>query len=261
LDYTVRTFVEMHGDLVPLVAVADSMARHAATGYGRQPFHRPTFDNLFQERAALLLRAATTGELTVLDAAGSRIDGEAIVIEEPEQPGEVPPALQQLRADKPHLEEWRQPRQVPFALLQLYASKPQLQQWGEARGDTFVFADAKPQVVEFDLRDESGRVLEKNYFRGYVGTAGPASPVPSIQAEPDPQRRLARLRELGGTAKWRRGEWRFTGIKKLVEAEEAEGRERSSEKTIRVDLIEAAQAEADAKRAGVESKRAGGPWS
>jgi hypothetical protein len=227
LDYTVRTFVEMHGDLVPLVAVADSMARHAATGYGRQSFHRPTFDNLFQQRAALLLRAATTGELTVLDAAGSKIEGGSIVVDEPVQQG-----------------------QVPFALLQLYASKPHLQQWGEARGDTFVFAEGKAQLVEFDLVDESGLVLEKNYFRGYVGTAGPASPVPSMQAEPDPQRRLARLRELGGTAKLRHGEWQFTGITKLVEAEEAEGRKRSSEKTIRADLSEAAQAEADAKRRG-----------
>lgn len=69
---------------------------------------------------------------------------------------------------------------------------------------------------------------------------------------PDPERRLARLRALGGNATFsnRRGEWKFTGIKVLVAAEKAEGRKRRDEKTIRADLREAAEAEREAKRAG-----------
>lgn len=67
---------------------------------------------------------------------------------------------------------------------------------------------------------------------------------------PDPERRLARLRELGGSATYRRNEWKFTGINALVNDERNEGRKRRDEKTIRADLREAAEAEREAKRAG-----------
>jgi hypothetical protein len=66
----------------------------------------------------------------------------------------------------------------------------------------------------------------------------------------DPVRRLALLRTLGGGAKYSHCEWKFTGISLLVKREKDDGRKRSSEKTIRDDLKEAAQAELDAKRAG-----------
>ena len=79
-------------------------------------------------------------------------------------------------------------------------------------------------------------------------TAGPDSS--AVRAEtherPDPERRLAALRALGGQAKWKRQGWRFTGIAKLVEQES--GRARNTEKTIRADLREAAEAERDANR-------------
>ena len=68
---------------------------------------------------------------------------------------------------------------------------------------------------------------------------------------PDPERRLNRLRELGGTVKYKNGEWKFTGITKLVQDEKGLARSRSDVKTIRKDLKEAAQAERDAKKAGV----------
>jgi hypothetical protein len=67
-------------------------------------------------------------------------------------------------------------------------------------------------------------------------------------ATPDPERRLAALRELGGTAKYKNREWSFTGITKLVQDEK--GRPRCDVKTIRSDLKEAAQTELDAKSAG-----------
>jgi hypothetical protein len=223
----VRTYSEMTGDLVPLVSVAEAMARHAATGYGRQSFHRPTFDNVLQQRIALLLGAARTGELSVLDAAGLPIEPGILGVDGAVDAG-----------------------QVPFALLRLCASKRHLEQWGEARGDKFLFADAKPQLVEFDLRDASGRVLVKDYYRGYVGTAGAASSLPSTQVEPDPQRRLARLRALGGSAKFRQGKWRFTKIGELVAEEERAGRKRSDQKTVHGDLCDAADAEAADKRRG-----------
>lgn len=67
---------------------------------------------------------------------------------------------------------------------------------------------------------------------------------------PDTERRLAALRALSGTANYRNGKWRFTGIAELVASEKNAKRKRSDEKTIRADLKEAAQAERDEKRAG-----------
>lgn len=82
-----------------------------------------------------------------------------------------------------------------------------------------------------------------------------ASPAPvaesaSADATPDPERRLARLRALGGGATYKRSAWKITGISVLVASEKSEGRKRSDEKTIRGDLKEAAENEREAKRAG-----------
>jgi hypothetical protein len=66
----------------------------------------------------------------------------------------------------------------------------------------------------------------------------------------DPERRLTRLRALGGNVSFKRGEWKITGITALVADEKSKGRKRSDEKTIRADLKEAAENEREAKRAG-----------
>ena len=86
-----------------------------------------------------------------------------------------------------------------------------------------------------------------------AATPAPVMPAGASDGTPDPERRLARLRELGGNAKYSRCVWQFTGIGKLVESEKSERRNRNDEKTIRADLREAAQAEHDAKRAGFGS--------
>jgi len=71
----------------------------------------------------------------------------------------------------------------------------------------------------------------------------------STDSPQDSIRRLARLRGLGGSATYKHSEWKFSGISKLVKIEQTEGRKRSSEKTIRNDLKEAADSEKEAKRA------------
>ena len=80
-------------------------------------------------------------------------------------------------------------------------------------------------------------------------TPAPVAGIATNSATPDPERRLARLRALGGDAIYRRGEWKITGISALVASEKGEGRKRCDEKTIRADLKEAAENERDAKRA------------
>ena len=78
----------------------------------------------------------------------------------------------------------------------------------------------------------------------------PVAGIATNNATPDPERRLARLRALGGDAIYRRGEWKITGISALVASEKGEGRKRCDEKTIRADLKEAAESEREARRAG-----------
>jgi len=100
-----------------------------------------------------------------------------------------------------------------------------------------------PMVVEIGL--DAHAAQQPQAEAPAVGVSGgDAAPLP------DPVRRLARLRELGGSATYRRNEWKFTGIAALVATEKNEDRKRSDEKTIRADLREAAEAERDAKRAG-----------
>ena len=82
-----------------------------------------------------------------------------------------------------------------------------------------------------------------------AATPAPVAGIATNNATPDPERRLARLRALGGDAIYRRGEWKITGISALVASEKGEGRKRCDEKTIRADLKEAAENERDAKRA------------
>ncbi|WP_287925338.1 hypothetical protein [Diaphorobacter sp.] len=106
-----------------------------------------------------------------------------------------------------------------------------LNEWGESRKPPLVFstiAAPKPQAA----------------------TPAPVADSASNDATPDPERRLTRLRQLGGNVTFRRGEWKCTGITALVAIEKSEGRKRSDEQTIRGDLKEAAQNEREARRAG-----------
>lgn len=83
-----------------------------------------------------------------------------------------------------------------------------------------------------------------------LGAPEQAAPVQSPVEPADPERRLQSLRQLGGEAKFTKSAWKFTGISALVTSEKAQVRKRSSEKTIRADLREAAESEREAKRAG-----------
>ena len=105
-----------------------------------------------------------------------------------------------------------------------------LNEWGESRKPPHVFSTVAASTPQ-------------------AATPAPVADSASNDATPDPERRLALLRALGGNAIYRRGEWKITGISALVASEKSEGRKRSDEKTIRADLKEAAENERDAKRA------------
>ncbi|APW47340.1 hypothetical protein BLL52_0041 [Rhodoferax antarcticus ANT.BR] len=96
----------------------------------------------------------------------------------------------------------------------------------------------------------SGLAGELDTTQNTVDLPTQAPPAAISPAVPDPERRLAKLIELGGTYKYRDGKWHFTGIGKLENFERNADHKRCSQKTIRDDLIEAAQSERDLKQAG-----------
>jgi hypothetical protein len=159
------------------------------------------------------------------------------------------------------------PREVLLAFMQhmdpaMPAQPPKGFYWGrvlsEFRHGSQVIQPAMldsspvPESTKRVSSDEIWALFEK----AKTGTVAPdqaaatVSAVLNSDAMSDPMRRLALLRTLGGTAKYSKSEWTFTGIKALVVAEKADGRMRCTEKTIRADLKKAAQAERDATRAG-----------
>jgi hypothetical protein len=90
---------------------------------------------------------------------------------------------------------------------------------------------------------------------GILQSTQPETAAPIPMAEP--QRRLAALRKLNGDVMQVRGKWECKGITRLEKQEREEGRERTSEKTIRSDLIQAVIEEARSTREGVNAPMTG----
>lgn len=146
MEYSVRTWVAQHGDIIPLIYVAEAMAKHAASGYGALPLHGQSLQTLRPQLYATLLHAAVKGQLTVCD-----------------QHGRIAPANELIEAAGGRAEA------KPIDLLiHLYAKHHHLRRWGESNGDVFHFVDTPGTVVEWDLKNEAGEVLEAGYFRGSV---------------------------------------------------------------------------------------------
>lgn len=133
----------------------------------------------------------------------------------------------------------------------------ELKKWQAIPAETVSELERKEQKIAA-LKVERAALLA-SVFPGdsqQQATEPPAPPVVAagasdgVEQTPDAERRLARLRALGGTAKYVRHEWKFTGMADLLESEKADDRKRRSEKTIRADLIQAAKAERDEKSAG-----------
>lgn len=109
----------------------------------------------------------------------------------------------------------------------------------------------RQEAIETARLVELARLSAGDEHEARKGAAAIASSTPQPAAEPaDAERRLAALRALGGKAQYLQGSWDFTKIGALVKQEKAEGRARISEKTIRQDLRQAAEAEREAQRQG-----------
>ena len=129
---------------------------------------------------------------------------------------------------------------------------------GEAAALRFPAAPA--DVIEWAMK-KGLRLPAPLIPDGATLRAGPALPAAATAEAPleppDPQRRLDALRALGGTARFFKGEWKFTGIAKLAAMEKEKSRRRCDEKTIRADLKEAAEAEKQEGKSAVQLL----PWN
>lgn len=149
MDYTVMVSKAICGDVIPLIAVVEAMARHVSTGHGELDLHGPTLKAARSQQSALLLAAAENGELKVCT-----------------QSGQVGSVSQILSSDSQAA--LGNKTALPKAYF-LYSKLKHLQDWGNDRGDCFAVKDVGTEVVAFDLTDQHGNVIKKDYFRGMVG--------------------------------------------------------------------------------------------
>jgi hypothetical protein len=67
MEYKLGIATAVCGDVMPLIEVAEAMAEHAACGFGKLPFHNPTFRNVCSKYIAQLIDAANKGLMIVCD--------------------------------------------------------------------------------------------------------------------------------------------------------------------------------------------------
>jgi hypothetical protein len=152
MDYTIRVDTAMWGDAIPLAYIARAMATHAACSHGNQPFHEPTFQNVYPRHVSRLLDAAKGGKLSVCDYDG-RIAGAQELIDTSQM-------LPVANDDGPNAND----------IFALYVKRRHLSEWAGIEGDSFNFIDAPSDPIVFDLKNERGEVIKAGYFRGYVGS-------------------------------------------------------------------------------------------
>ena len=150
MEYELRIHSALCGDVIRLAQVAEAMARHAASGYGKLPFHGPTYENVLPQRASMLLGAAKKGTLLVCDVQGNVVDADELI-----KASKIPA-------------DWF-PDFSGRDIHSLYVKSQHLIEWGRLNGDVFNIADSLGKMVEFDLKNESGDVVAAGYFRGVVG--------------------------------------------------------------------------------------------
>lgn len=122
-----------------------------------------------------------------------------------------------------------------------------------SRVEPILFSKVKTEEFQRYLLKHHGHdLLAMSCQPGSTFDQAKASPamMTTVNEQSEAVRRLTLLRSLGGSCKYARGEWKFTGMAKLVAKEKTDGYKRSDEKTIRADLKEAAQEEREAKSAG-----------
>lgn len=155
--YTLKVPTAMCGNTIPLIKVAEAMARHAASGNGTLPLHGPTLKNARQSKIGLLLHDARRGALTVCN-----IEGHVLPVADIVGAADLTDVLKNFDSNS-------------RTILALYVRVKHLQDWGDANGDEFHIEDSPVEVIEFDLTNEHGEIIKKGYYRGSVGNLSPVT--------------------------------------------------------------------------------------
>jgi len=114
-------------DVLPLVAIADAVARAAATA-GDTPFHKPTHQGKFRKLLEWVVGDAREGKLVVTDQDG--------------RPGTFDEVIQRANSDGTYSEVLSGPSSTDVDLnmthaLCIYTTLSSLNKWARERGDEF----------------------------------------------------------------------------------------------------------------------------
>lgn len=141
--------------VIPLAVVANVMAEAVATSGGKLPFHMPTYRASYAQYSADLLDAARYDHLTVCDSRG--IVGTA---------NDILAAAE--KAGFATLNEDGTIDLNATRLLHLYTTVSLLGEWRKHLGDQFILVELPVRVVERDLTNENGKIIEAGHYRGYA---------------------------------------------------------------------------------------------
>ena len=79
MEYVVAINRPKRGDIIPVIDVAEAMAKHASTAYGERTMHSPTLDAIRPQRVEMLMAAAKHGAIKVCSNDGAMGDAEALI--------------------------------------------------------------------------------------------------------------------------------------------------------------------------------------
>jgi hypothetical protein len=180
--------LKISGDVLPLAKVADSMARAKATTYGSTSFHKPTYDGAFKSIGTSLVREVKSGNLVVCDTSGIAQPVNN-VIEQGNLDNAfnavatyvVEPNWAQLNSQHPDAEiapgcwHWdgidlgeTVPDVLISELCYFQTNLHYLNEWAGKAGDSFTLVEMPAKMVDFDLTNVNGNIIEAGYFRVFV---------------------------------------------------------------------------------------------
>ncbi|MBK7687115.1 MAG: hypothetical protein IPJ25_14875 [Rhodocyclaceae bacterium] len=143
--YEIRVHKDMSGEAIHLPLVAHAMAIGRATNYGKLPLHHQTFETVKPLFESDVLDAVRSGRLIVCNERGTIASFEKLI-----------EAAKKSGAGKD-------------ISLHLYTTAKCLNAWREMSGDQFVIVDLPVEVMEYDLKDSAGNVIEPGYYRSMIG--------------------------------------------------------------------------------------------
>ena len=186
MEYTIRV-PKITGEVVPLFAVVDAMAKAKATTFGTTDFHKPTYDGAYAAIGESLLLEVQSKRLTICDQNGFALSdlAQATLAGSPCDSSRkyvVEPDWESLKKQHPDAEvgpgmwNWTgidlgetEVDAAQSKLISYQTSLHFLNEWGGKTGNVFHVADMPVEMKDFDLKNEKGEVIKAGYFRGFVG--------------------------------------------------------------------------------------------